>query len=183
MKFFYTFLFLTIVLTFSSCLTYRTVEFVADFGDNFNNGEFTAIYSDIRSSEQEPKKQREDFEELLKMTLEDQFLLDHVAMGLYIKERQVYEENGKIMGKFSGIFEKVALDDAILEVEGDERYILIDIDEGDIVETNGKVHKSKEKALIVWPKKQKIISYKITKTYDDPTYSITHLYRDWLQKQ
>ena len=117
------------------------------------------------------------------MKLEDQFLLDHVNMGIYIKERQVYEKNGKLTGKFTGIFEKVGLDDAILEVKGDERYILVDIDEGDIVETNGKLHKTKEKALLVWPKEQKIISYKITKTYDDPTYSITHLYHDWLKKQ
>ena len=183
MKIINTILILSLVLTSSSCLTYRTVEFVADFGDNFNNGEITVTYSDIRSSEKEPKKQLEDLNELFKIVQEDQFLLDHVDMGIYIKERHVYEKNGKFMGKFKGIFEKISLDDARLEVKGEERYILIDIDEDDIVETNGNLIKTKGKALLVWSKEQKIISYKITKTYDDPTYSITHLYRDWLKKQ
>ena len=110
-------------------------------------------------------------------------MLDHLEYGIYIKERKLFEKNGTLNARFSGIFEWIGDEESRLEVKGDERYYLIDIDEGDIVETNGMLKQSKEKALLIWPKDQKIISYKITKTYDDPIYSITNLYQDWLKIQ
>ena len=179
MKLLQGFALICIILMTSGCLTYQIYEVTAVFNDDFSRAAVTATYTDIRSSEKDSVKQREDFDDLIKKYQEDDFLLEEVGSGIYVKERRIFEKNGQINASYSGVFKQVEP----LKVKGDERYILLeDVDPGDKIESNGKVLRSKEIALLVWPKELKKISYKVTKAWDKPTYSLLHFYNEWLKK-
>jgi hypothetical protein len=101
-----------LIFTVSSCLTYRIAEYTIEFAEDFNGGTITVKYTDIRSAEEEEEKQKEDFEELIRMYRDDKFLLDQVDEGVYVKDRQLYEQNGSLHAIYSGIFQKLKIDDS-----------------------------------------------------------------------
>ena len=175
------FIFLFLIVIFvNSCLTYRMVEYTIEFADNFDSGKITVTYTDIRSSEAEEEKQKADFDELIQLYQEDKFLLDQVEEGVYVQERQLYEKDGAIIGSYSGIFQKVMIEDSELKVRNEERYILLDISSAEKVETNGKIFRSENNALLVWPKNQKHLTIKKTvQDYDNIGFSIIDYYHDW----
>jgi len=97
-----------------------------------------------------------------------------------ILPKKLYEEDGMIMGSYSGIFQKLKIDDNEMKVRNGERYILIDISESEEVESNGKVYRSENNALVVWPIDQKhLMIKKIVQNYNNIGYSITDFYNDW----
>ena len=175
------FIFLFLIVIFvNSCLTYHMVEYTIEFADKFDSGKITVTYTDIRSSETEEEKQKADFDELIQLYQEDKFLLDQVEEGVYVQERQLYEKDGAIIGSYSGIFQKVKIDDSELKVRNEERYILLDISSAEKVETNGKIFRSENNALLVWPKNQKHLTIKKTvQDYDKIGFSIIDYYHDW----
>jgi uncharacterized surface protein with fasciclin (FAS1) repeats len=168
------------IILMNGCLTYHVVEYTIDYADDFNSGHFTVKYTDIRSSETEPEKQKKDFEELIEIYEDDMFLLDQIDEGIYVKDRQLYEKDGKIFGSYSGIFQSIKIDDNEMKVRNDERYILLDISPTEKIETNGKVYRSDNNALLVWPKdKKKLKIKKIVQDYDNLGYSILDYYTKW----
>ena len=171
------------ILIFSSCLTYKTIQYTIDFTDNFDRGTITVAYADIRSSEKEKEKQIEDFDDLIRYYQDDELLLDQVNKGVYVKEIKLFEEDNKIMGYFSGIFQKLKIEDSEMKVRNGERFILLDISESEEVETNGKVYRSEKTALVVWPIDQKHLMIKKTvQDYDNISYPIIEYYHDWMKE-
>jgi hypothetical protein len=170
------------IFLLNGCLTYHIVEYTIDYADDFNSGKFSVKYTDIRSSESEPEKQKKDFDELLELYEGDMFLLDQVDEGIYVKERKLYEKDGKIYGSYSGIFQKMKIDDNEMKVRNDERYILLDISAAEDIETNGKIYRSENNALLVWPNHQKHLTIKkIVKDYDKIGFPIIDYYKNWKQ--
>jgi uncharacterized surface protein with fasciclin (FAS1) repeats len=170
------------IILLNGCLTYHVVEYTIDYADDFNSGKFSVTYSDIRSSEGEEEKQEKDFDELIDLYQGDMFLLDQVDEGIYVKERKLSEKDGKIFGSYSGIFQKLRIDDNEMKVRNDERYILLDISQNENIETNGKVYRSENNALLVWPKDQKQLEIKkIVQDYDNVGHSILDYYKNWKQ--
>jgi hypothetical protein len=143
------------------------VEYTIDFADNFDSGK-------------EEEKQKADFDELIQLYQEDKFLLDQVEEGVYVQERKLYEKDGSVIGSYSGIFQKVMIYDSELKVRNDERYILLDISPEEKIETNGKIFRSENNALLVWPKDQKHLTIKKTvQDYDKIGFSIIDYYHEW----
>ena len=166
----------------NGCLTYSAVEYTIEYASDFNSGTFSVTYTDIRSSETEPEKQKSDFDELIELYEGDMFLLDQVDEGIYVKERKLFEKDGMLIGGYSGIFQKFKIDNNPMKVRNDERYILLEISPSEKIETNGKVYRSKNNALLVWPKdKYKLKIKKIVQDYDNIGYSIMEYYNNWKQ--
>jgi uncharacterized surface protein with fasciclin (FAS1) repeats len=169
------------IILLNGCLTYHVVEYTIDYADDFNSGIFTATYTDIRSSETEEEKQKKDFDELIQLYEDDMFLLDQVDEGIYVKERKLYEKNGMLVGGYSGIFQTIQIDNNKMKVRNDERYILLDISPNEHIETNGKIYKSENNALLVWPKDQRQLKIKkIVQDYDKIGFSIFDYYKNWI---
>ncbi len=170
------------IIILNGCLTYHIVEYTIDYADDFNSGHFTVKYSDIRSSEKEVEKQKQDFDELIELYTGDNFLLDQVDEGIYVKDRKLYEKEGKLFGSYSGIFQKLEIDNNEMKTRNDERYILLDIGPDMEIETNGKVYRSEQNALFVWPiDKKKLKIKKTVKNYDNVGFSILKYYKEWNQ--
>ena len=156
------------------------VEYTIDYADDFSRGHIFVKYTDIRSSETETDKQKKDFDELIQLYGEDMFLLEQLEEGIYVKERNLFEEDGKLIGTFSGIFRSIMIDDNEIKVRNDERYILVDISPSEKIETNGKIHRSENNALLVWPKDKKNLKIKKTvQDYDKVGFPIIDYYNKW----
>jgi len=109
-------------------------------------------------------------------------LLDQIDEGVYVKERKLYEKDGKLYGSYSGIFQKIKIDDNDMQTRNNERFLLVDIGPDMELESNGKVYRSDYNALIVWPTEtRKLIIRKTVKDYDNRGYSILDYYKNWLK--
>jgi hypothetical protein len=169
-------------IIFNGCLTYQVAEYTIEYANDFNSGTITVTYTDIRSSEKEPEDQKKDFEELIELYQSDVFLLDQIDEGIYVKGRTLYEKDGKLIGGYTGIFQNIEIDNNPMKVRNDERYILLDISPTEKIETNGKVYRSENNALLVWPKdKTKLIIKKTVENYDNVGFSILEYYKNWKQ--
>jgi len=174
-------LFSLLVISLNSCLTYQTVEYIIDFTDNFDSGKISVVYTDIRSSEAEEEKQKADFDELIELYQDDMFLLDQIGDGVYIRERKLYEKDGMIVGSYSGIFQKIKIDNHVMDLRNDERFIMLDLGENSKIETNGKVLRSDNNVLLVWPEDQKHLKIKKIIAEDEiESYSILDYYHNWV---
>ena len=72
------------------------------------------------------------------------------------------------------------IDDNEIQIRNDERFILLDIGPDMEIETNGKVYRSEQNALLVWPADKKKLKIKKTvKDYDSVGFSIYDYYKKW----
>ena len=174
---------LFILFLLQSCLTYRSIEFRIIFNENFDRGEITVNYNDIQSSEEKAEKQEEDFNDLVELLFGDDFLLDNVDEGIYVKTRKLWKEDGILKANFHGIFQELKLDDSELKIENEERMLILKND-GDKYECNGKVLHTEKNVIMVWPKDQKELYWKqIIDLEEDPTYSLVGYYDKWEENQ
>jgi hypothetical protein len=165
----------------TGCLTYSTVEYRLKFNEDLMSGTITVQYSDIRSSEEKIEKQKGDFQDLVELVREDDFLLDSIEEGIYIKERKLFLEKGKLNGSYFGIFRDINLDDEAFKFNNDERRIVMSINEDSQVESNGKISKNDKSVLITWPKEEREIYIKMIESSNAKHYLLTDYYNDWLK--
>jgi hypothetical protein len=167
----------------SGCLTYKAVKYEIEFDEDFKNGFIKVTYYDIMSSEKETDKQEEDFRELVKLAEEKDFLLDSMEDGVYVTERKIFMEEGRINGSFTGFFRRLKIDSGTLKANENERTISLEKYENDVIETNGQITESTDNCIITWPKDARNLTFKITHSIDEETYSLLDYYDDWKRKQ
>jgi hypothetical protein len=170
-----------LLLLLQSCLTYRSIEYRIIFNENFDQGKIAVNYNDIQSSENEIEKQEKDFKDLIELLFGDEFLLDNVDEGIYVKDRKLWKEDGILKATFNGIFKELKLDDSELKIENEERILILKND-GDTYECNGKVLQTEKNVIMVWPKDQKELYWKqIIDLDDEPTFPLIRYYEEWAQ--
>jgi len=166
----------------NGCLTYKSIEYRISFNERFDQGTVTVHYKDISSSEEEVKKRESDFNDLIELLFEEEFLLDNVEEGIYVKDRKLWEENGKLHATFSGIFSELKVDGEALKVQNEERVLFLK-NEGTKIESDGKVFESEKNIVIVWPKDQREISWKLIEDDVESTHSLLDFYNKWKEEK
>ncbi len=162
-----------------SCIIYSTVKYEIEYNENFTMGTVKVTYTNLRDSEADKDKQKKNFMNLVEMLEEDKFLLDNIEDGVYVRERYLYEENDQLIGSYSGIFKSLKIDSEELKTKENERILILDKDEGDIVTTNGKVLESEDSFIISWPKDVRKLKFTVKKSLGKPTYSLLDYYHEW----
>ena len=167
-------------LFMSSCLTYRTVVFVLEFTDNFSSGKLTVTYENIRSSHKDPEKRTADFRELLELYEQDQFLLDQVREGIYVRERTLFTRGDTLIGRYSGIFERLNIDGHILDNNEKERFLTLELSSQQIIQSDANIVRDGDNVRLTWPTDRKKIWFSITETDPDTgRYSMIDDYHVW----
>ncbi len=148
--------FIALLLLFgiSGCLFPEKIETRVRFlGRNSKTAEpeqalVTILYYDVSSSAGGEKDLKEDFAELVKLE-KGEGAEEEIEEGMIIKKRHVYIENGKINIRTEALPEDGTIEDVIAN---GERILVLEIhDDIELVETNGKVFKTEENYIIVWP--------------------------------
>lgn len=162
-----------------SCIIYSTVKYEIEYNEKFTMGTVKVTYTNLRDSEADKDKQKKGFLDLVEMLEEDEFLLDNIDDGVYVRNRYLYEENDQLIGSYSGIFKSLKIDSEELKTKENERILILDKDEGDIVTTNGKVLESEDSFIISWPKDVRKLEFTVKKSLGKPTYSLLDYYHEW----
>ncbi|TFG94880.1 MAG: hypothetical protein E4H13_14210 [Calditrichales bacterium] len=137
-------------------------------------------YLDIRSSDQDPEKREADFQELLELYEQDQFLLDQVREGVYVRERMLFSRGDTLIGRFTGIFEHFSLDGNVLDKKENERFLTLELSPQQSIHSDGNILRNGNNILLTWPAGQKKIWFRVTETDPDTArYSMIDNYRAW----
>ncbi|MCI0472468.1 MAG: hypothetical protein L0Y76_02680, partial [Ignavibacteria bacterium] len=137
---------------------------------------------DLTSSDSTIEKQRSDFDGLVELIHSDEFLLDHVDNGIYVKERRLYEENGKINAFIKGIFKELKEEELKLRVDEEEIVLTCQKDDDVRIESDGKILETENNMIVTWPKTTNEIYFKFVPVNSEKKYSMIEYFREWNAK-
>lgn len=175
------FLLLVLLVVFSGCLIYETVEYRVRLNSDGKSGTIVITYSNIQSSSDDVKKQDEDFQELLDKWKGDKYLLERMNDGVYIKKRDLKLSNGTLVWREVGIFADVHKMNNGISYDDTTRISLAK-DEG-VLETNGVVLLSKDSTVVIWPPHTRDFEMKVRNLDFKPTSHFADKFRQLMKKK
>jgi len=90
-------------LLLSGCLTVEKTSLDIHL-DSDKSGSYQAEFYNIQTDATRAQEQENDFQDLIKATRGNDYLLDGVEQGRYIRSRQVKVEGGVVVGREEGLF-------------------------------------------------------------------------------
>jgi len=176
---FFALLFLTTIL--NGCLIYETVEYHVILNSDGKSGTIFIKYSNIESTSDEPGKQNEDFDELLGKWRDDNYLLERMNEGVYVKKRDLTLSHSVLVWQEVGIFSDVQKMKDGLSYE-DTTRISLGKDET-ILSTNGVAIISKDSTVVIWPPHTHDFHIKIQQRDFNPTSHFADKFRQLKKKK
>ena len=170
------------IFLISGCLTYSSVKYEIVFNEELTGGVVKVTFTDLKTTEEDTAKQRKDFLNLVELLFEDDFLLDNIEEGIYIKERDLFVDNEKLNVTYSGIFRSSKLAEKDMRTTENERILRFDKNEGDVASSNGKVVETKDSFIFSWPKDLKTPEFKINRKMEK-SFSMLDYYKAWKKNQ
>jgi hypothetical protein len=156
------------LLVSTGCLMPEKTETRIRFNEKNAPAEVTVIYHNISSEAKDEEALQSDFRDLIDSWKGDQYLVQQAKQGLILKERQVYLENGKLQAKELSVpTEENFLVEGDMMISHGERIVVIEADEAEIIETNGKILRTEENYVIVWPEELREIYWIQRPVFDD----------------
>lgn len=143
-----------LLCSMSGCLFVEKIETRVRFvRNNKSEGQaeqalVTIVYHNVSSDAKNAKDLQKDFEELLKGEIKEG-AESETEDGMIFKKRDIYIENGKINARAEAVPEDGKIEDVI--ANGERLLVLERNNDVELVETNGKVLKTEENYIIVWP--------------------------------
>jgi hypothetical protein len=116
-------------------------------------------YQNISSGEADSSEVKEDFDELIQDWQGDEYLINRMDDGVYVKSRELFIHEGKLVGRETGITKQL---DEIYEfsLADGERILQLEDKDFELVETNGKIRKDQDVTAIAWPADSTILYWK-----------------------
>lgn len=144
------FLALTIILVlFIGCLISEYDEYRIVLNADRKSGTIYTTKRNIQSDQEDPIKQKEDFENLVQDWKGDSYLLEKTQDGVYVKERNLSIEQGILVWKeisifsdFHRLFRNSIVNDTMRIGFGNDETI---------VATNGELIRTKDSTIVQWP--------------------------------
>ena len=182
-------------LSLTGCLTIRQYTVTINIKENSDIKDIVAVYEDIRSGQEIKKDENErekmlneDFLYIVKCYQNNDYLLDLVDNGVYVKNRELYEENATLCMRVTGITRNFKPDGAEegLRIIKDERVLSLKKDDDEEVSSDGTITETEDRILISWPKDQKSISWTVKTINDDKDVILLPLvgkFREWKKSQ
>ncbi len=166
----------------SGCLSFDFWEVRILFNDDSNHkGKITVTYSGLASDSDSLKKQESDFNEIIESYHDDEFLMDQVKEGIYVKDRQLYEQDGKLIFTFNGIFDGFEPGPDIELINNE--YVLEFTDKDMVLtKTNGLAEENEDGFIIKWPVTQKELYFKIENNNKGKRISLLPFYKKWIKQ-
>ena len=172
---------LTLVVILAGCLISEIDEYFIRLNDDGKSGIITVIKRNIQSDQTEVAKQREDFDELVRDWRGDSYLLEKTEQGVYVKDRQLWVEKGKLTWKeisvfsdFRRLFHDVIRNDTVRLVFGKDEIIL---------DTNGDVVQTRDSTIVMWPMKTREFVLKVQKKNFPQTSDFASKFRELTKKK
>lgn len=139
---------LVVAMFMSGCLISETTEYKITLNDDGKSGTIVTIMRNVQSTEAEGEKQQKDFEEAIRSWKSDEYLLQRVHDGMYVKDRSLSVEENALVWKETGIFSDIA-EIFKHDLRNDTLRFTIKGDQS-LVATNGTVVHNKDSTIVFW---------------------------------
>jgi hypothetical protein len=132
------------------CLIDERDEYMLKISPDGKTGTLSVIKYNLQSDASDTADQAKDFHDLINNWESDQYLIDQMNAGAYVKERDLSLEDGKIVWREVSLLADVG---NILPRynEADTTRFKCDPENGEIVSTNGTVIDMKDSMIVIWP--------------------------------
>ena len=130
------------------CLASETTEYKITMNEDGKSGTIISIMRNVQSDESEEAKQAKDFEEAIRSWKGDDYLLERVHDGLYVKDRTLAVEDSVLVWKEKAIFSDLG-DVFKHEFKDDTLKFVIKGDQS-IIATNGIIVPGKDSTVVYW---------------------------------
>jgi hypothetical protein len=163
-RFIYTLLLLSVFLLlifFAGCIISEYDEYLIILNADGKSGTIIISKYNLQSDQTDPAKQQDDFDNLIQDWKGDQYLLDKVREGVYVKTRSLSRVHGQLVWKEKAIFADIyhLFEDAIMN---DSLRIGFGKEET-VTKTNGILIQTKDSTIVQWPLNMKRFILKIQK--------------------
>ncbi len=139
---------LFLALSFIGCLVSETTQFTITMNDDGKGGTMVTVMRNIQSEETESDRQAKDFDEAIRAWKEDDYLLERMHNGLYVKDRALSLEGNQLVWRETAIFSD--LGDVFRHEYKEDTLRFIIKDDQKIVATNGTVLATKDSTIVFW---------------------------------
>jgi len=130
------------------CLASETTEYKITMNDDGKSGTIISTMRNVQSDESDQAKQSKDFDEAIHSWKGDDYLLERMHEGLYVKERTLAVEDSVLVWTEKAIF--ASLGDVFKhEFHNDTLRFVIKGDQS-LVATNGAVIPGKDSTVVYW---------------------------------
>jgi hypothetical protein len=137
-------------LSAAGCLVSETTHYTITLNDDGKSGTFTTVMRNMESDSQDPKTQRNDFNELISNSTSDRYLLDQLDKGFYVKQRSLTLDHGALLWKETSLFSDITKLIPGFNTADTMRFPISDTTNLHIT-TNGKLVVTKDSTFILWP--------------------------------
>lgn len=171
---------LSFALFFVGCLMCETTEYKITMNEDGKSGTLVTIMRNVQSAESDQTKQQKDFEQAIQSWKGDDYLLQRLHDGMYVKDRNLTIEDNvlvwnekTIFSDLGEIFKHEFKNDTLrFVVKGDQK----------IVSTNGVIQFSKDSTVVFWPATaSKEMFLKIRENNFAPTSDFAALFRTYMK--
>ena len=141
---------LSLILPFfvSGCLVSETTQFTVTINDDGKSGTIVTVMRNVQSDESDPERQERDFEEVLRSWKGDDYLLERMHDGLYVKERKLGLEQDSLVWQETAIFSELT---DVFKHDLRNDTLRFAVGEGQsIVATNGTVVRANDSTIVYW---------------------------------
>jgi hypothetical protein len=166
----------TLACLLAGCLVSEVTEYKITLNPDGKSGTFTTIMRNVESDSPDSATQRRDFQSLMDRWKGNQFLFEEMEKGLYVKERSLLMEKGKLVWRESAIF--ADLSKMLPEFSPDRplKFPLADTS-GQGVTTNGTLTSVKDSLVIAWPPHTKTFALKTLQRSFTPKSNFAKLFQ------
>jgi hypothetical protein len=172
---------LFLAFALSGCLISERDEYELKINPDGKTGTLTITKYNMQSDGSDSAEQAKDFNDLIRNWKTDQYLIDQMKEGAYVKARDVSQEAGAVVWREVLLLANV---ENVLPhyTEGDSTRFKCDPENGEIVNTNGTVIDMKDSLIVVWPPHTKDFILK-TKVKDfDAKSNFTQQFEEYLKQ-
>ena len=135
---------------FSGCLISETAEYKLLLNEDEKSGSFIIVRGNMQSDASSMDQQEKDFTELMGNWKSDEYLLQQMNKNVYVKERTLALDHGKLVWKETLIFSDVTKLFPDLKATDTVRIPFKESD-GNVISTNGSIRKDRGTTIVLWP--------------------------------
>ena len=139
---------LSFTFFFAGCLMCETTEYKITMNEDGKSGTLVTIMRNVQSGESDQTKQQKDFEQAIQSWKGDDYLLQRLHEGMYVKDRNLAIENNVLVWKEKAIFSDLG-DIFKREFKNDTLRFIIKGDQK-IISTNGVIQPAKDSTVVFW---------------------------------
>lgn len=134
----------------AGCLISEREEYTLRLNPDGKTGTLFSLKSNVQSGSADTADQRKDFAELISNWKSDQYLIDRMTSGVYIKDRDVRLDGGEVVWSETSLVSDAS---KILPRynDNDTTRLPLNLSDGEVTETNGTMNNMKDSVVIVWP--------------------------------